>query len=212
MDVRKRWKTSLEWAEHAHFLWWLAGWLVTGIIAPVWAILQGNSWQQLLFLGALVLVCAMGLAFISSLLWWKFVGRKREQRASLAALATIAAAPAADDPEEVLPLQVAARLAYEAVEGTVLGMRASRIANAPDGPLCFMAEKLYEAEMPVYGKRFPSSKVMGLGTDILFSQKFKQDAAVVEDEGNRVTYTDLTAKRGEMTTAIEVLKGAYKDR
>ena len=118
----------------------------------------------------------------------------------------------ANDPEEMLPLQVAARLAYEAFEGTVLGMQAHRMPNAPDGPLCFMAEKLYEAEMPIYGKRFPSSKVMRLGTDILFSQKFKQDAAVVEDEGNRVTYTDLTAKRGEMAAAIEVLQGAYKDR
>ena len=117
-----------------------------------------------------------------------------------------------DDPTEVLPLQEAARLAYEAVEGTVLGMQAHRLPNAPDGPLCFMAEKLYMADMPIYGKRFPSSKVMRLDTDILFSQKFKQDAAVVEDENNRVTYTDLTAKRGEMTTAIEALQGAYKDR
>ena len=124
----------------------------------------------------------------------------------------VAAKELADDPEEVLPLQEAARLAYEAFEGAVLGMQAHRLPNASDGPLCFMAEKLFIAEMPVYGKRFPSSKVARLDADILFDQQFKRDAAVVEDEGHRVTYTDLTAKRGEMTTAIEVLQGAYKDR
>lgn len=209
MDAHKWWKTSLEWAEHAHFLWWFVGWFVTGIIVPVRNFLQEDSWQRLLFLGALVLVCAVALAFISSLLWWKFVGRKRERRANLAALATI---DAAEDPEAVLPLQVAARLAYEAVEGAVLGMRANRIADAPDGPLCFMAERLFLAEMPVYGKRFPSSKTLRIGSDLLFDQRFKRDAAVVEDESHRVTYTDLTAKRGEMTTAIEELLGAYKDR
>lgn len=213
MELRFRWKTALEWAEHAHFLSWFAGWVVTSVWAPIWAYAQGMGWLRVAEIAAIAIVYALALAVVSSTLWWKFVGRKRELLAMQAAhAATLLPAESTEDPDEMLPLPLAARLAFEAFEGTVLGMQANRQPNAPDGPLCFMAKKLFMADMPVYGKRFPSSKVTRLGTEITFSHDFKRDASVVEDERHVVAYTDLTAKRADLGAALEVLKGAYRDR
>ncbi len=110
-------------------------------------------------------------------------------------------------PARMIPLHDAARMAFEAVEGTVLEMTARRPANAPHGPLCFMATKLFTAKVDIYGKQVPSSQSLPIKDDFLSEHEFAKDATVAQHQSSHaVTFTDLKAKRGEVKAAIEEFK------
>lgn len=110
-------------------------------------------------------------------------------------------------PGRMIPLHDAARMAFEAIEGTVLEMTARRPASAPHGPLCFMATKLFTAGVPIYGKQVPSSRVSLVRDDFLFANEFARDATVAQDQtSHAVTFTDLTVKQRDAEAAIKVLK------
>lgn len=105
----------------------------------------------------------------------------------------------------MMPLHDAARIALEASQGTVLEMMARRPANAPQGPLCFMATKLFTSPgVTVYGKHVPSSMLLPIKDDLLFANEFAKDATIAWDQHTKeVTYTDLQVKRSEALAAIE---------
>ena len=120
--------------------------------------------------------------------------------------------PKKDKPcDEFVSLQDAAREALEAIDGSTFSVAARRTFNAPRGALCFIAERLYMDEVPIYGKQIPSSKMLPIPSAALFGAAFAKDATVIEDDSSHhVTDTDLMVKRSDLDAAIESLKTRHR--
>lgn len=150
---------------------------------------------------------AVGILLIGYGLW-PLLGRLRLGGAS--AMPSVLMGAQSDEAKvtnDEIPLSEAARMALEAIDGSVFSGAARRPFNAPKGALCFLAERLYADGVPIYGKQVPSSKSMAVPDTALFGAAFAQDATVIEDDSShRVTYSDLMVRRSDLDAAIISLK------
>lgn len=110
-------------------------------------------------------------------------------------------------PQTMIPLHDAARLALDAIDGSVLAVAARRQFNAPNGALCFVATRLFMDEIPIYGKQIPSSKLLKISADLLFANEFANNATIAQNmHAKEVTYIDLAIKKSDLNVAIIKLK------
>jgi hypothetical protein len=108
-----------------------------------------------------------------------------------------------------MPLEHAAQLAFDAFQGTLMEQQARRPANAPDGPLNFMAEQLFMAGLPICGKEPPSTLVRRVPDEVLFSNRFARNGSALQDmHANEITYTELTVSRSEFRDVLAQMLAA----
>jgi hypothetical protein len=111
----------------------------------------------------------------------------------------------------IIPLSDAARIAFEALEGTSFADAAVEPNFAPGGPLRFSANKLLSGGIPIFGKRHPSQVSRPIPDEAFFNHEISKDAATLVDSGTgEVTHTDLVTIRGPVNAVIQKLRLRHK--
>lgn len=156
-----------------------------------------------------LLILVASLALIATAQWpglWRLAWSRiaRTRGAQLADPASIAADP------EFAPLSDAARLAFDAVENTAFAEAATSKFHSPRGPLSYMATMIcmrVQPDVPLYGKRAPSTVLRQVAADAHFSNDFSESAnELCDNDDGAVTYTCLAIKRADLPRIIEHMK------
>lgn len=103
----------------------------------------------------------------------------------------------------------AAKIAYESVEGTLLGGFARAHTR---GALWYMAHKIFYEVDIVWGKRVPSTKLSKIHTIAAHVYEFSDDCNTFKSPEGQVLWTEMAISKQEFKTALKQIQKEAAER
>lgn len=189
MRIWKWVKGLLELGGHMQTVWSVWTWLgvsaMTGVVASLIAYLKQMDGLWIFIAGLATLVFMFGAVVLGHM-----------------ALTVIRGAAG-----KFMPLREAARLAYEAVEGSLV----SRIAAAkgPEGALHYFAKEVFYAVPVVLGRKCPSTQLRPVSRYLPEAFAFTEGGnAAMSVTTGEIAYKDLCVIRSDFKQALAEIKEA----